>query len=210
MDLQVKDKLVLVPDLRHRLRQLRWFSTAFRDNAATIQAHFGFTFQIDEKRLNTMFFDWLAAVSSQDESARADRADYIVFVAGLALRGFIRSKPAMLVSDNGAEMNADVATVDIIRFWPEGFLYTNFCICAVAAVHEQELGTPPDLNKATSDLRTWWSFRENAAEDPNTAIGFFDRFLGANPNWQFPTVARERSAIRKALSFQPMASRRIS
>jgi hypothetical protein len=34
------------------------------------------------------------------------------------------------------------------------------------------------------EMRTWWSFRENAQEEPARAIGFFDLFLGNEPHWQ--------------------------
>jgi hypothetical protein len=200
MDLKVKDDLVLIPDLRHRLRQLRWFSTAFRNNAALMQSRFGFSYRIEDKLLSRVFFDWLTAVSARNKPSAEDRADYIVFVAGLALRELVRTGPATLVSDAGRNDEADRTTYEIIRFWPEGFLYMNFCICAVVAVHEQEFGQTRNMDKAASDLRTWWSFRENAAEDPDSTIAFFDRFLGLRPNWQFPALAHEQSAIKKALS----------
>jgi hypothetical protein len=200
MDLTAKDKLIAIPDLRHRLRQLRWFSTAFRNNAALIEDHFGLAFTIDERLLNQAFFDWVSAVDKQDKAATADRADYIVYIAGLALRELLRVDPASVSIDRGPMEGADEETVQLIRFWPEGFLYTNFCVCSVAAVHEQEFGEPRNLDKAASDLRTWWSFRENVAEDPNIAIAFFDQFLGLKPNWQFPALAGQRTAIKKALS----------
>lgn len=199
MDLTPKDKLSSIPDLRHRLRQLRWFSKAFRNNAELVEAHFGFTYRVDEKLLNQVFFDWLAAIDAQDDSAAVDRADYIVFVAGLALRELIRTKPAVMVSDAGAGPVDDQATLEIARFWPEGFLFTNFCVCAIAAVHEQEFGVSRDLEKAASDLRVWWSYRENAAEDPSISIAFLDQFVGLEPNWLFPAMAQERAAIKKAL-----------
>ena len=36
------------------------------------------------------------------------------------------------------------------------------------------------------------SFRENVAEDANTAIGFFDVFVGLEPEWQIPDSFRLR------------------
>ncbi len=200
MDLTAKDDLASIPDLRHRLRQLRWFTTAFKNNAELIRSRFGISYRIDDKLLNQVFFDWIGAVSAQDKAAMADREDYIAYVAGLALRELVRFKPATFVADGGFDDVADEETLEIVRFWPEGFLYTNFCVCAVAAVHEQEFGVSRDLDRVASDLRTWWSFRENAVEDPNSTIAFFDHFLGLKPNWQFPTLARERSAIKKVLS----------
>lgn len=200
MDLTPKDKLSSIPDLRHRLRQLRWFSKAFRNNAELVKEHFGFSYRIDDKLLNQVFFDWLAAIDQQDDSAAIDRADYIVFVAGLALRELIRTKPAVMVSDAGTSEADDKATLEIARFWPEGFLYTNFCVCGIAAVQEQEFGQSRDLEKAASDLRVWWSYRENAEEDPNMSIAFLDQFVGLEPNWLFPAMAQERAAIKNALA----------
>lgn len=200
MDLAAKDELAAIPDLRHRLRQLRWFTTAFRNNATLINDHFGFSYRIDESLLNQVFFDWIAEISKQDASASADRADYVVYVAGLALRELVRVNPVTLASEGTAAAGADESTVQLIRFWPEGFLYTNFCVCAAAAVHEQEFGEALNLDKVASDLRTWWSFRENSRENPDASIPFFDHFLGLKPNWQFPTMAQERAAIKKVLA----------
>jgi hypothetical protein len=47
------------------------------------------------------------------------------------------------------------------------------------------------------DLRSWWSFRENVREDRWSAIGFFDLFVGAEPNWLTPSIAADRPAMRK-------------
>ena len=75
---------------------------------------------------------------------------------------------------------------EIVEFWPEGFLYTNFCVSAISAVYEQEFGETLAIDKCADDLRTWWSYRENAAEMPSYAVAFLDRFLGAEPNWLLP------------------------
>ena len=198
MDLTPKNDMVMIPDLRHRLRQLRWFTKAFRSNADLIAAHFGIRYQIDEKGLHQAFFNWIDLVEAQDGSARLDRADYIVFTGGLALASLIEAKPTKAIATL-AKADTDAATLDIIRFWPEGFLYTNFCICAIAAVREQEGEMPAHLQSAASDLRTWWSFRENTADDAVLAVPFLDRFLGGEPNWQFPASARQRMAIRQAI-----------
>jgi hypothetical protein len=89
---------------------------------------------------------------------------------------------------------------EIVRFWPEGFLYTNYCVSAIAAIHEQEFGSAPAIDACADDLRTWWSYRENATEMPSYAIAFLDRFLGSEPNWILPDSARSRQAMRDALA----------
>ena len=44
MDLRFKDELALVPDLRHRLRRLRWFRTTFRSSAKAVCEAYGLRF----------------------------------------------------------------------------------------------------------------------------------------------------------------------
>ena len=88
---------------------------------------------------------------------------------------------------------------DIVDFWPEGFLYTNFCVSAISAVYEQEFGEAPAIDKCADDLRTWWSYRENVSEMPAYAVAFLDRFLGAEPNWLLPDDPRSRPAMAEAL-----------
>lgn len=204
MDLSPKNSMVGIPDLRHRLRQLRWFIKAFRSNAELVENHFGVRYAIDEKALHMAFFNWIDAIEAQDHAAKLDRADYIVFLGGLALASLITAEP-VTATGRSAPMVADPTNADLLGFWPEGFLYTNFCICAIAAVQEQEGEQPANLQQAASELRTWWSFRENTMENPSMAVPFLDRFLGSEPNWQFPASARQRLAIRKAIEVEDKA-----
>jgi hypothetical protein len=204
MDLIFKNELALVPDLRHRLRQLRWFRTTFRNSARAITARYGIRFDIDEKKLTRIFLDWVEIVNAQKSYAQLDRADFIVYAAGLALKELIRQAPAQAVdapSPNAAEPVLPVP--EIVRFWPEGFVYTNFCVCSIAVLFEQEFGEAPALDACADDLRTWWSYKENTAEMPSYAVAYLDRFLGAEPNWLAPDLPEERSAMRRALSASP-------
>lgn len=201
MDLRFKDELALMPDLRHRLRRLRWFRATFRANAKAVARVCGLRFDIDETALAKVFLDWVEIVEAQKDYARLDRADFVVFAAGLVLRELIRANPARLASeDAGLATERDPALMEIARFWPEGFLYTNYCVSAIAAIHEQEFGEAPKLDSCVNDLRTWWSYRENAQEMPALAVAFLDRFLGAEPNWTMPDIALSRKAVREALS----------
>lgn len=180
--------LSTTPDLAHGMRKLGRFRAAFEDDARRLGALHGWRYDIDEQALARMFFDWIDAIGAQAAGARANRADFTVFCGGLALAGLVRAAPARAretgrpAPDEGRELAAD----RIARFWPEGFLYVDFCIGAVSAVFEQEFGAPPPLDPCLDDLRTWWSLRENAAEDPALAAGFFDRFLGRQTDWTFP------------------------
>lgn len=201
MDLRFKEELALMPDLRHRLRRLRWFRMTFRSHARLVGATFGLSFDIDDAKLTRAFLDWVETMDKRKDFARVDRADFVIFAAGLVLRELIRQEPARVVARGlqpppgavGQEM------AEIVEFWPEGFLYTNFCVSAIAAVYEQEFGETPAIDKCADDLRTWWSYRENASEMPAYAVAFLDRFLGAEPNWLLPDDPRSRPAMVEAL-----------
>ena len=90
------------------------------------------------------------------------------------------------------------AEASIVSFWPEGFLYTNYCLNVLSAVVQQELGESLSLSAGADDLRLWWSYRENAEEDPSMAIAFLDKFLGEEPNWRVPESLESRAAMRRA------------
>jgi hypothetical protein len=200
MDLRFKDELALMPDLRHRLRRLRWFRMTFRSHARLVASTYGLRFEIDDARLTKAFLDWVEAMETKKGFAKVDRADFVIFAAGLVLRELIRQEPATVMERGLASAAAsDPEMADIVDYWPEGFLYTNFCVSAIAAVHEQEFGETPAIDKCADDLRTWWSYRENASEMPAYAVAFLDRFLGAEPNWLLPDDPRSRPAIVEAL-----------
>lgn len=188
--------LTTTPDLAHGMRKLGRFRAAFDDDARRLGARHGLRYDIDEQALARMFFDWIDAIGEQAEGVQADRAAFTVFCGGLALAGLVRSAPARALetgrpaSRGGQEPAAD----RIARFWPEGLLYVDFCISVVSAVFEQEFGAPPPLDPCLDDLRTWWSFRENATQDPALAAAFFDRFLGREPDWTFPDQLGMRPA----------------
>jgi hypothetical protein len=207
MDLPFRHELALMPDLRHRLRQLRWFRATFRSSAKVVSETFGVRFEIDEAKLTRAFLDWIEVMEAQKRFAAIDRADFIVFAAGLVLRELIRQAPAHEISGltEMIETEANAGTAEIVRFWPEGFLYTNYCVSAILAVHEQEFGTAPSIDKCADDLRTWWSYRENATEMPAYAVAFLDRFLGAEPNWITPDRAQSRQAMQRALGSTPVS-----
>ena len=203
MDLSLKQQLLDVPELRRRLRQLRWFTRAFQENAELIATHLDLHFTISDRRLQQAFFHWVTAITPIEQDPTFDKADRIVFMGGLALRELWRARPAALIGDARPEQAGDDVTAQIAHSWPEGFLYTNFCICSIAAVHEQEFGEPRRLHDAAFDLRTWWSYRENVSEDPGISIAFLDRFLGIEPNWRFPGDPRRRVHVRRPLGAGP-------
>jgi hypothetical protein len=193
MEMGVKDELIHIPDLRHRLRRLRWFSATFRTHTRAVAASYGICFEIDEAQLTAAFLDWIETIEAEKRLAVSDRADFVIFAAGLALRELIRRNPVSVIGSHPTTSTSKSEA--IVRFWPEGFLYTDYCLAVVSAVYQQEFGIVPALATCAEDLRTWWSYRENVAEMPGYAVAFFDRFLGAEPNWILPDHAPSRQAI---------------
>lgn len=193
MDHRLGQELAKVPDLRHQVRRLKHFRGTFRRALACASQESGVTFEIDETRLVEAFFRWLEAFAEQKAAARINRRDFAHFAAALMLREFFRASPVAAVRPAEPLEAASVAA-----FWPEGYLGTSFCMSVLDGVLEQEFGEALTIAPAASDLRTWWSFRENVAEDPNLAIGFFDCFTGNEPNWTLPGYAAARPAMRVA------------
>jgi len=201
MDMRFKVELASMPDLRHRLRRLRWFRVTFRSHARLIASTYGLHFEIDDLRLTRAFLDWVEAIEAKKAYAKVDRADFVIFAAGLVLRELIRREPAKVTARGlHPATGVDAEMAEIVEFWPEGFLYTNFCVSAISAVYEQEFNESPAIDKCADDLRTWWSYRENAAEMPSYTVAFLDRFLGAEPNWLLPDDPRSRPAMVEALA----------
>ena len=199
MDLLLREQMASMPDLRHRLRQLRWFRATFRKHASLLHDLYGVEYDIDEKKLTEAFLNWVELVDQNKRFAKVDRKDFITFAAGLVLRELIRLSPAKAVSPPSHADGDAGRLYEIVRFWPEGFLYTNYCICAIAAVQEQEFGTVPGIDQCADELRTWWSYKENIGEMPGYAIAFLDKFLGGEPNWVMPDLASARAAVKRAL-----------
>lgn len=195
MDLGLKRDLATVTDLRHRVRRLGWFRQSFRQAAALVGGAHGIAFALDDRALADAFFGWIEAFAAHKASAATDRRDFSLFAAGLLLKELIRAAPARATAPAPAGALPREAAAPA-AFWPEGFLYTQYCLSGLAAVMEQDFGEQLALAAAADDLRTWWSFRENAGECPALAIAFLDHFVGAEPNWRLPEDARARVGLR--------------
>ena len=189
------------PDVRHRIRQLRWFKTSFRHDARLIAQRYGLSVAIDDRKITEAFLNWAEVFERQKGYAKLDRRDFAIFAAGLLLRELLRAHPVQTEPGPEARDALADASAPIARDWPEGFIYTNYCLCVVGAVLEQE-GMPLTLPTLADDLRTWWSYRENVAEDPSRAIAFLDLFTGNEPNWWMPDSVLSRAAMKKAVAAQ--------
>ncbi len=209
MDLELLNQAEGVADIRHRVRRLRWFKTTFKQHARLISQRYAVSFDIDDERLTEAFLNWAEAFSRDMSFSTLDRRDFITFAAGLLVRELIRSAP--VVSGQSGEEDAERSVADkslpIVRAWPDGFLYTNYCLCILHLVLDQE-GVSLTLPTLADDLRTWWSYRENAQDDPSMAIPFLDMLIGNEPNWYFPASVESRKAVRLALDRR--TSRKVS
>lgn len=202
MEVLTQSEMSAQPDFGHRLRQLRWFRRTFVACVQALDKRYGMQTKVDDQVLARVFVDWVEIIERKKELAHVDRADFIKFSGGLMLRELIKAHPAVVQ----LPPHATTEVPETVAFWPEGFLYTNFCISAVCAVHLQELGEALELSDSVDDLRTWWSFRENTHEMPAYAISFLDRFFGVEPNWAMPELPEARAAMAEAATGKALAS----
>jgi hypothetical protein len=197
------------PDLVHRLRGLRFFDEHFCGHVEALAERIGLVIAIDRVKLTRAFLAWGEDFTSQRTAAAIDRRDFTVFTAGMLLTRLIEMEPVTVAKPPAPVETIEDSTTgsvgpsgaikEIIAFWPEGFLYTSYCINVLQVVVEQETQQPIPMAAIAEDLRSWWSFRENVREDRWSAIGFFDLFVGKEPNWLFPALAAERPAMRRGL-----------
>jgi hypothetical protein len=176
-----------ISDLRHRVRRLNWFRQSFRREAEALGRRYSFRFAISERALGEAFFNWAKAFERERVASGRNRRDFAVFAGGLMLRELLRSQPAKSVEKGQFDrLVPPDPMAKICEFWPEGFLYTTYCLTLVRAVLEQDFDVRSSDNPQLHDIRTWESFRENFREDPALAVSFFDVFMGVEPNWAFP------------------------
>ena len=188
-----------VSDVRHRVRRLTWFQESFRQEAAILGERHGLRFSIHERALVSAFFGWVRAFDRERAASSRNRRDFAVFAGGLMLYELLSAGPARARALQTPPVSIPPDPLaGICSFWPEGYLYTAYCLTLVRAVHEQDFGgmDPPNANEL--DLRIWESFRENFREQPYLAVPFFDVFMGVEPNWSITGTFLERPAAKAA------------
>lgn len=171
--------------VRKAIRRLRWFMGSFREHVEQSAAASGVRFAVDEQRLTAAFLEWLREFEAQKPGRADDRRAFVGFAAGLMLRALIRNAPLRVLSKPEGVDPANPA-----YFWPEGYAYVAYCLNVRAAVLEQDFHEDSRIAPELSELRSWWSFKENVAEDPSLALAFLDLFAGEEPNWTMPEVFR--------------------
>lgn len=167
--------------LRVAVRQLHWLKAAFHAHAGFCGGTIGCKFIVDDLKLAEAFVRWLTSVERQKPKKKVERRDFFEFAPSLVLREFVRDMPV-----KAACPPADVDPKSPAAFWPEGYMATTFCLTVYAATMDQEYDIEVSVNQMVDDLRSWWSFRENANEDTNYAAAFFQMLLGNEPNWCLP------------------------
>jgi len=169
--------------IRRAARRLRWFKTSFQQQVDAFSAESGIRFELDSGRLVQTFLTWLREFEAQKPDNARGRHAYVGFASGLMLRQLIKSQPlrVLFVPDNADPDNPAF-------FWPEGYVYTAYCLNVRRAILEQDFDETRQVSPDFSDLRVWWSFRENVSENSSYAISFLDLFAGETPNWRFPSV----------------------
>lgn len=167
--------------LRIAARQLHWFRTAFEAHAALCGELMGHRFQIDELKLARAFVHWLKNIEQQRPAKKAERREFFEFAPSLMLRELIAEMPLRTTKPPQQVVQGSAP-----EFWPEGYVATTFCLTVYAATMDQEFHAKVEIDQMIDDLRSWWSFRENASEDTSYAAGFFQKVLGNEPNWSMP------------------------
>ena len=200
MDLRYTNQLSTSEDVRHQVRHLGWFRRSFKRCVALVGKDWGVEFSVDDAQLAKAFLDWANAFAEQRPYAELSRKDFANFAAGLLLKELIKNKVCAAGDTSSLNIPADAnaRVAEIIKFWPEGFLYTSFCLSVLNAVMQQDFNSVVELKPIVEDLGAWWSFRENASEDASLAVGFLDTFLGNEPNWLQPNFALARQGMRPA------------
>ena len=197
---QVMSHLTEISDLRHRVRRLRWFRETFKQQSDEIGRRFHFRYAIDERVLVSAFFRWATTFERERPYSGRNRRDFAIFAAGLMLRELCRANPASKVGQGQfGNLIPPEPMARICEFWPEGYLYATYCLRLVQAILAQDFDVRVDDNPHLRDVRLWESFRENFSQDPDTAIGFFDVFMGVEPNWSFPQYFSSRPAVKAAI-----------
>lgn len=173
--------------LRIAVRRLRWFKAAFQRHAEAQGRDLGCRFEVDEAKLASVFVRWLAAIERQKPADKDQRRAFFEFASALMLRELTAGMPVKAVGPASLASPESAAA-----FWPEGYCCTMFCLSIHAAAMAQEFHAGTEIDPAIDDLRSWWSFRENALADARFSAGFLQMILGHQPNWLFPDVFRAR------------------
>jgi hypothetical protein len=189
----VKNEMELSQDIVHEARQFRTLLAGFNRNVELLYENQGVKPNIDSVAMAKAFAKWRQAFDATRHLANQNRADFVVFSAGLMLKELLLAKPM------GAppQLLGEAALVEqSFAQWPEGYAYASFCLSVATAVLDR-MGEGREINQKLADDPAFWnSFRENTAEDASNAIAYFDLLCGVEPNWNGPDVPWFRPAFK--------------
>ncbi|MDH6266104.1 hypothetical protein M2360_001500 [Rhizobium sp. SG_E_25_P2] len=166
---------------RVAVRRLRWFKAAFTRFVETLEAELGCEFTVDETKIAAVFVRWLEMIDRQRPNDKSERPAFFAFAASLMFRELIADMPIKALGP-ATKQKPDAPSA----FWPEGYVCTMFCLSVHAAAMEQEFHLQTHIAPDIGNIRSWWSFRENALENGGFAAGFLQKMLGYEPNWFMP------------------------
>lgn len=192
----LQQEITDVADLSHETRRFRIVLRNFERNLELLFRDAPLAPHVDHAALATAFSNWRQRFDASKHLANVNRADFVIFAAGLMLKELIAAAPLKTVPRAGSlpalgEQNMSHA----LARWPEGYAYTSFCLSVAAAVLHEEGEVELDTESASDDPAFWASFKENTADNPALAIAFFDRVCGREPNWDAPDVPWMRKAL---------------
>jgi hypothetical protein len=189
----LKTEVLQVEDLSHEARRFRTIVWSFQRNLELLFKDTGLSANVDPTALAAAFSNWRQAFDKSKYLADVDRHDFVIFAAGLMLRELIAAKPLKAEAEGLPSLPGHID--HRLARWPEGYAYTSFCLSVAAAILKELGDKEPEASRIADDPKFWDSFRENALEDPNAAIGFFDLVCGQEPNWMAPAVPWLRKAL---------------
>lgn len=183
----------------HEARRFRTILQTFERNAELLFSGTAYEASVDHAALAEAFSNWRQTFDQSRHLADVDRADFVIYAAGLMVKELIAAAPLKVTPR--AEAPAKTLRDDVsrrIERWPEGYAYASFCVSLAAAILSQG-GAEIEPEAVTDSPQFWETFRENALESPANAIAFFDLICGRKPNWDFPDVPYLRTAFADQL-----------
>lgn len=178
------------PDLRHRVRRMRTFEDLFARNLDQMNTLRGTAMTCDGTKLRAAFLTWLDNFGQTRPFAALNRRDFVFYSAGRMFAELIRHQ--VVTADEGHRQSLDPALI-----WPEGYVYANFCMGIALNVLAQDGEDAEQEFAILRDQRAWQSFRENARDNPDIAVAFFDLMLAQIPNWRIPQLVEHRHGMQR-------------
>jgi hypothetical protein len=185
-----------IKDLSHDARKFRTVLETFERNTGLLFDQAPYSHEIDHHALAIAFSKWREGFDRTKELAATNRADFVVFAAGLMMKELVAAAPLKVqrLPDLAQQNTISTEIATRLARWPEGYAYASYCMALASAVAEQG-GEHLEARAIVDDPKFWDSFRENVSEDAASAVAFFDLICGREPNWECPDVPHLRKAF---------------